>query len=168
MGKAIKRQESLVFLNTGAQDTPAAAVWSWLNEGVEAFGVDFNEDIERRNYIGNKNSTVVGGKTEKQASVTMYAHKGDEVFDYIDNIFYNEYEGDNATTDLLEVFVYKKEAAEENIPAKKSKVLITKGTHNAGDGAGQLQLVYAINFQGDPEFVNVTLVDGEITIVETP
>lgn len=162
MAKAIKRYESLVFLNVG---TVEAAEWAWLNEGVEAFGVDFNEDVERRNYIGNKNSTVVGGKSEKSAAITQYAHKGDEVFDFIDNIFYNEYEGEQATTELLEVFVYKAESdAMTAIPAKKSKVLITKGTHNAGDGGEQLQLVYAINFQGDPDFIEVALADGEITV----
>lgn len=161
-GEAIKRQQSLVFLNTG---TTGAEKWAWVNQGVEEFGIDFNEDVERRHYIGNKNSDAVGGTQEKSTSVTQFAHKGDEVFDYIDDIMFHEKQGAEATSELLEVFVYRAEGdALTDIPAKKSKVLITKGSHGGGGGE-QLQIEYGIEFIGDPTFVKVALgEDNTITI----
>lgn len=161
-GEAIKRQDSLIFLNTG---TSSAEKWAWVNEGVEEFGIDFNEDVERKHYIGNKNSNAVGGSQEKSTSVTQFAHKGDEVFDYIDDIMFHEKQGAEATTELLEVFVYRSEDGKTAIPAKKSKVLITKGSHNSGAGGEQLQIEYGIEFVGDPSFVTVELAkDNTITV----
>lgn len=164
MGEAIKRQTSLIFLNTG---TTEEKLWSLINEGVEEFGIDFNEDVERRHYIANKNSDAVGGSQEKSTSVTQYAHEGDEVFEYIDDIMFHEKQGAEATTELLEVFVYKSTDGLTEIPTKKSKVLITKGSHNSGEGGGQLSIEYGIEFIGDPEYVTTTLTeDGEISIDE--
>lgn len=163
-GEAIKRQDSLVFLNTG---TASAEKWAWLNQGIEEFGVEFNEDVERRHYIGNKNSDAVSGSQEKSTSVTQFAHKGDEVFDYIDDIMFHEKQGTETMTELLEVFVYRSEDGKTAIPAKKSKVLITKGSHNSGSGGEQLQIEYGIEFIGDPTFVKVALAEDN-TITVTP
>lgn len=159
MGEAIKRQASLIFLDTGEDN------WAWVNQGVEEFGIDFNEDVERRHYIGNKNSDAVGGSQEKSTSITQYAHKGDEVFEYIDDIMFHERDGAEATTELLEVFVYRADDALTAIPSKLSKVLITKGSHNSGAGGEQLQIEYGIEFIGDPKFVKTTLDEkGDITV----
>lgn len=162
-GEAIKRQDSLIFLDVSENGT---ADWAWINEGVEEFGVEFNEDVERRHYIGNKNSSASSGSQEKGTSVTQFAHKGDKVFDYIDDIMYYERQGAEATTDLLEVFVYRSTDGKTDIPAKKSRVLITKGSHGGGGGE-DLAIEYGIEFIGDPEFVKVTLAEDK-TITVTP
>ena len=152
-GAPIQREESLNFLKV-----PTA--WALINSGVESFSVDFNETINKRNYIGNKNAVAVGGGLDKSVGLTQFAHKGDVVFDFIDDIMFYEKSGAEAESELLEVFAYRADTDAGPFPAKKSKVLISKGSNNSGDGGDQLSIAYDINFQGDPEIGTVTIVTG--------
>lgn len=158
--RPIMRYESINFLNT-TPGTPETPTWALMNKGIESASVAYNSETDEKHYIADKTATKTVNSMTKELDVTQYAYLEDPTFEYIDDLFFNEAIGNDANTQILQVFLYKIDGVTA-IPAKMSDVTIELGEHG-GDGGAQLELAYNVLFTGDAVKGTVALVDGEPT-----
>lgn len=163
--QAILSDKSLNFLNV----TPKAAAptWALMNKGIESAEFAFNPKENERHYIADKSSTKETTGLSKALDTTQFAYKGDPVFEYVDDLIYNEAVGSDAKTQILQVFIYRADdlSATTAIPSKVSDVSISISSQTL-TGGDQMQIGYNVNFSGDPTFGTADVVDGVPTFTK--
>ena len=161
--EAVMREKAINFLDV----TPETShKWALMNKGIESASVAYNATTNTRHYIADANATTTYTGNAKQLDVTQYAYKGDDTFDYIDDLFYYDKKGSDTETNLLQVFLYRAAEGATSYPAKVQPVMVVLDTHG-GDGGDQLQLGYNVMFNGDPKYGIVTITDGVPVFTET-
>lgn len=154
--RKIDRTEWVEFLNTTpSENTPA---WAIIGVGITDKSTDYNANVTEEKWIIHKNANKTVDSYGLTSGVEQTAYKGDEVFEFVDNIRYRLLTGSDAETDLLEIDKYNVSGT-ENAPtyrARKWRVAIEISS-NAGDSA---KVNYNIHYIGDPEFGTVTFSNG--------
>jgi len=165
MSEVILSEKSLLFMDV----TPTATTptWALMNMGIESAEVAYNPEKKERHYIADKNKTTHTTGLAKTLDQEQYAYKDDPVFEFIDDLIYNEKIGSEANTSILQVFIYRGDDlnATTNIPAKVQDVSIAIAKHTV-TGGDQLQIGYNVDFNGDPTFGNASVVNGKATFTE--
>lgn len=103
MGTKIKRNKFACFLNTGG-DTEK---WSLIGDGVTSMTVAYNPQTSDETYIHQTSGTTDVESYKPTSSVPMTAHKGDAVFDFVDNLRRKRAVLDEARTEICMVYLYE-------------------------------------------------------------
>ena len=156
----------ITFLNTDPGKTTKK--WSLFGVGVTENETSYNSNVSEEHWIIHKNANkdVNGYGISSGPEQTCY--KGDEVFEYIDDIRYRLKTGKNAETEVLEVDKYKvtDETTTPKYRARIFKVCIAIDSRSQTGGEG-VKIKYNINYKGDPILGTVTFDDsGKPTFAE--
>ena len=115
--KKIKRSKFASFLNTG---TLAEAVWSLIGNGVTSMTVAYNPQTSDETYIHQDSGTTDVTSYKPTSAVPMTAHKGDPVFDFVDNLRRKRAVLEDARTEICLVYLYDGEDGASSYPAEKN------------------------------------------------
>lgn len=153
------------FLNTtpnGAQKT-----WSIIGRGITSKENSYGAKTNDEHWIIEDNERHSVDGYSLGADVEQIAHKGDAVFEYIDELMYRMKKGEALETEKLEVYKYRVDETGETpkYDARLFKVLIVPDTDTL-EGGTALKIKYKLQVQGDPIFGTVTFVDGVPTFTE--
>lgn len=140
----IKRSLLATFLNTGTADEP---VWSLIGDGVTEQTISYNPQTNDETYINQDSGTTDVESYKPTINNPMTAMKGDEVFEYVDDLRIKRAVLNDCVTDILIVYLYK-DAATSAYPAEKNKCSVQVGDFG-GAGGGSAKLNFTINLQGD-------------------
>jgi hypothetical protein len=163
--RAILSDKALLFMNV----TPKGAnpTWALMNKGIESAEIAYNPKEAERHFIADTSATKLTTGLAKTLDQTQYAYKGDEVFEYVDDLIFEEAIGDDAITQILEVFIYRTTdmSATSNIPSKvqNANISIASKTLTGGE---QMQIGYNVNFSGNPSYGTASVVDGKAIFTE--
>lgn len=157
----IDTTDVITFLNT----TPGKTTknWALFGVGVTENEESYNSNISEEHWIINKNANkdVDGYAISSGPEQTCY--KGDQVFEFIDDIRYRLKTGKDAETEVLEVDKYKiidETSATPKYQARLFKACIGIDSRSREGGAG-VKIKYSINYKGDPTFGTVTFEGGK-------
>ena len=155
----INRDEWAEFLNT--KPSEASPNWALIGVGITDKSTDYNVEKSEEKWIIHRNKNVTIDSYGLTSEVEQTCYKGDEVFEFIDDIRYRLKTGSKAETTLLEVDKYSV-TDEETTPKYRARlwnVAIEISSHG-GDTA---KISYTINYTGDPTFGTVTFSNGKPT-----
>lgn len=160
--RKIGREELVEWLNT----TPKGSTpkWALIGVGITDKTTDYNAEKTEEKWIIHKNKNVTIDSYGLTSGVEQTCYKGDEVFEFIDDIRYRLLTNSDAETTLLEVDKYSVDETGDKpkYRARLWTVSIEIGS-NAGDSA---KINYTINYTGDPKFGTVTITDGTPNFTE--
>ena len=143
MGTKIKRNKFACFLNTGG-DTEK---WSLIGDGVTSMTVAYNPQTSDETYIHQTSGTTDVESYKPTSSVPMTAHKGDAVFDFVDNLRRKRAVLDEARTEICMVYL-DEEATGGAYPAERNTWSIQIDDFG-GEGGGSNVINFTVNFVGD-------------------
>ena len=143
--KKIKRSKFAAFLNTG---TAAAEEWSLIGNGVTSLTVAYNPQTSDETYIHQDSGTTDVTSYKPTSAVPMTAHKGDPVFDFVDNLRRKRAVLGDARTEICLVYLYDGEDGATSYPAEKNTCSIQIDDFG-GEGGGSNVINFTVNFVGD-------------------
>ena len=143
MGTKIKRNKFACFLNTGG----STEKWSLIGDGVTSMTVAYNPQTSDETYIHQTSGTTDVESYKPTSSVPMTAHKGDAVFDFVDNLRRKRAVLDEARTEICMVYLYE-EPTGGAYPAEKNTCSIQIDDFG-GEGGGSNVINFTVNFVGD-------------------
>lgn len=144
MGK-IKRSLIASFLNTGTAETPK---YSLIGDGVTEQTISYNPQTSEETYIHQDSGNTDIESYKPTINNPMTAIKGDEVFEYVDDIRVKRKVLDEAVTDIVIVYLYK-DATGSAYPAEKNRCAVQIDDFG-GAGGESAKLNFTLNLQGDP------------------
>lgn len=141
----VKRSEIRTFMDVdpGYQD------WALIGEGVPTAAIEMNPEIETETYIHQDNATAEIQRYAPSLGIEAIAVKGDEVFDFVDNLRINRAVLSEAHTQIVNVWMYKDPAVGGGYPAELQDVTVAVESAG-GDGGVASKINYTIYYRGDP------------------
>ena len=171
MGDTVNKLERLTntakinFLNT----TPGADTkkWSISGRGITQKENSYGAKTSDEHWIIEDNERHSVDGYSLGSDVEQIALKGDEVFDFIDNLMYRMKKGTDLETEKLEVYKYRVDETESTpkYDARLFKVLVVPDADTL-EGGQALKIKYKLQVQGDPTFGTVTFSNGVPTFTE--
>ncbi len=158
----INREDLVDFLNVKPKESNPS--WAIIGVGITDKATDYNTEKTEEKWIINKNKNVTIDSYGLSSGVEQTCYKGDEVFEFIDDIRYRLKTGADAQTTLLEVDKYSV-TDEETTPKYRAR-LWTVAIEITSHGGETAKINYTFNYVGDPTFGTVTFVDGVPTFAE--
>ena len=152
----INRDEWQDFLDINPSgETPS---WKIIGVGVTDKSTDYNAEKTAEKWIIERTKRTAIDSYGPSSGVEQTAYKGDEVFEFIDNIRYRMLTGTEAQTHLLEVDKYSV-TNEESTPTYRARMwdVAIEISSNGGETA---KIKYNIDYSGDPTFGTVTFNKG--------
>ncbi len=141
----IKRSKITTFLNVGVADTPKYAL---IGKGVTEQTIGYNPQTSEETYIHEDSGTTDVESYKVNIPTPMTAVKGDEVFEFVDDIRMHRKVLSDAVTDCVIVYLYK-DASSGKYPAEKNRCSIQIDDFG-GAGGESAKLNFTLNLQGDP------------------
>ncbi len=154
--RKINRDEWQDFLDINPSgETPS---WKIIGVGVTDKSTDYNAEKTAEKWIIERTKRTAIDSYGPSSGVEQTAYKGDEVFEFIDNIRYRMLTGTEAQTHLLEVDKYSV-TNEESTPTYRARMwdVAIEISSNGGETA---KIKYNIDYSGDPTFGTVTFNKG--------
>ena len=154
--RKINRDEWQDFLDINPSgETPS---WKIIGVGVTDKSTDYNAEKTEEKWIIERTKRTAIDSYGPSSGVEQTAYKGDEVFEFIDNIRYRMLTGTKAQTHLLEVDKYSV-TNEESTPTYRARMwdVAIEISSNGGETA---KIKYNIDYSGDPTFGTVTFNKG--------
>lgn len=158
----INRDEWVEFLNT--KPSEASPNWAIIGVGITDKSIDYNAEKTEEKWIIHRNKNVSVDSYGLTSGVEQTCYKGDEVFEFIDDIRYRLKTGSKAETTLLEVDKYS--VTDEKATPKYRARLWTVAIEVSSHGGDTAKISYTINYTGDPTFGTVTFSNGKPTFTE--
>ena len=129
--------------------TPA---WYRFGRDLEEYNVDLNPDTEVRKNINGNTSFVHNGYEPSGENDTFYAHKGDPLFEKLQDIVDGLKTGDACKTSALEVHAWDEresqtEGTNSNIFTATKQDCYLVPTSYGGDTSGY-QIPFTVNYVG--------------------
>lgn len=154
--RKINRDEWQDFLDINPSgETPS---WKIIGVGITDKSTDYNAEKTEEKWIIERTKRIAIDSYGPSSGVEQTAYKGDEVFEFIDNIRYRMLTGTDAQTHLLEVDKYSV-TNEESTPTYRARMwdVAIEISSNGGETA---KIKYNIDYSGDPTFGTVTFNKG--------
>lgn len=154
--RKITRDEWQDFLDINPSgETPS---WKIIGVGITDKSTDYNAEKTEEKWIIERTKRTAIDSYGPSSGVEQTAYKGDEVFEFIDNIRYRMLTGTDAQTHLLEVDKYSV-TNEESTPTYRARMwdVAIEINSNGGETA---KIKYNIDYSGDPTFGTVTFNKG--------
>lgn len=157
--QSVKRSKFAEFLNvTPNAETPK---WARIGKGVSDNEISYNANVVSEIFIHEDNASNSIDSYAPQIGVTQYAYKGDEVFDFVDDLRIKRAKGTDAETQILMVYMYR-DATGSGYVAETNKVAIQLDTYG-GQGGERISVGYNILFDGDPTLGVATISNGTVS-----
>ena len=160
--RKINRDELVEFLNTKPKEQTAN--WALIGVGITDKAIDYNAEKTEEKWIIHRNKNVTVDSYGLTSGVEQTCYKGDEVFEFIDNIRYKLLTGSDAETTLLEIDKYSVD--ETGSTPKYRARLWTVSIEIGSNGGDSAKINYTINYTGDPKFGTVSFTDGKPVFTE--
>lgn len=142
----VKRSRLAHFLDVDPKETTPS--WARFAKGHESLSTSYNPETETTQYIHEDAGTSYLKNYALSIDTTQIAHKGDPIFDFVDDLSFRLAVADDAVTNYLEVRIYNATDMTA-IPARMFKVAVS--ITSEGDAATDpLQREYSLQGQGDP------------------
>ena len=152
----INRDEWVEFLDTKpGESTPN---WAIIGVGITDKSTDYNAEKTEEKWIIHRNKNVSIDSYGLTSGVEQTCYKGDEVFEFIDDIRYRLKTGSKAETQLLEIDKYS--VTDEKTTPKYRARLWTVAIEVSSHGGDTAKINYTINYTGDPTFGTATFTNG--------
>ena len=148
----MERSKFYMFVNTakgGYDAAKASPTWSLVGDGVTELSVSYNPQTNTEQYIHEDVARTNITGYQPNAAVTAQAKKGDEVYDYINEMRKSLPIGDSALSQVVLVDRYE-EAKENGYPAQLQDVAIQIDSYG-GAASDPLSIGYTINWNGVPQ-----------------
>lgn len=158
----INRDEWVEFLNT--KPTETSPNWAIIGVGITDKTTDYNTEKTEEKWIIHRNKNVTIDSYGLTSGVEQTCYKGDEVFEFIDDIRYRLKTGSKAETTLLEIDKYS--VTDEKTTPKYRARLWNVAIEITSHGGETAKINYTINYVGDPTFGTVTFSNGKPTFTE--
>lgn len=155
----INRDEWAEFLNT--KPSEANPNWALIGVGITDKSTDYNVEKTEEKWIIHRNKNVTIDSYGLTSGVEQTCYKGDEVFEFIDDIRYRLKTGSKAETTILEVDKYS--VTDETTTPKYRARLWNVAIEISSHGGDTAKISYTINYAGDPTFGTVTFSNGKPT-----
>lgn len=155
----INRDEWAEFLNTKPSET--SPNWALIGVGITDKSTDYNVEKTEEKWIIHRNKNVTIDSYGLTSGVEQTCYKGDEVFEFIDDIRYRLKTGSKAETTILEVDKYS--VTDETTTPKYRARLWNVAIEISSHGGDTAKISYTINYTGDPTFGTVTFSNGKPT-----
>lgn len=154
------------FLNV----TPTASTpnWAIIGRGITQKENSYGAKVTDEHWIIEDNERHSLDGYALGSDIEQTAIKGDDVFDFIDDIMYKMSKGSECETKKLEVFKYRVDETETTpkYDARLFNVLVVPDTDSL-EGGLALKIKYKLQVQGDPIFGTVTFdTTGKPTFIE--
>lgn len=159
----LDRTDLVEFLNTSPiTDKSTTYNWAIVGKGITDKSTDYNANVSDEHWIINKNANKDVDSYALSSGVEQTCYKGDEVFDFIDEIKYRLSTGAKAVTQYLEVFKYRvdESTSTPTYDARLWDVAISIESDGGAGGEG-VKIKYNVNYKGDPTFGKVTFTKGK-------
>lgn len=144
---AEKRSAFLLFINT-AKGTDAGT-YALVGDGVTELTISYNPQTSTEQYIHQDTATTEMTGYQPNAPVTSQAVKGDQAFEFINDMRRRLPIGSDAHTDIVMVDVFET-ASSGSYPATRQPVSIQIDSYG-GAASDPLSIGYTINWRGAGE-----------------
>ena len=141
----VKRSQVQTFLDVAPGST---ASYKLIGDGVKSAKINYNPKTSEETYIHEDSGTISVESYAPTMPVQQTCKKGDEVFDFIDDMRKNRKTLTEAETHIVNVWLYETAVAGA-YPAEEQKVSIQIEDFG-GDGGVSNEINYTINYMGDP------------------
>lgn len=145
MSGKIKRSQVAIFLNTG---TSASPTWSLIGEGVTEQTIAYNPQTSDETYVHQDSGTTDIESYKPTIPTPMTAIKGDEVFDFVDEIRKKRKVLADARSEVCIVYLY--ETPESGSYEAERNTCSLQVDDFGGPGGESAKLNFTINLIGDP------------------
>lgn len=158
----VTRPKILTYLNT----TPAveSPTYGLLGLGVTTGQIGMNASVTTEQYIHQETAYNSVESYAPNISITQTAYKGDAVYDYVFDLFYNRKTGSDCETDILNVYLVETEG-ENTYKAERQKVAIEISSYG-GDAGSPVQIEYTIHYNGSADKGTATITEGVPTFAK--
>lgn len=150
----ITRPKVLTYLNTTPSTT---ATYGLLGLGVTTGQVSMNANVTTEQYIHQETAYNSIDSYAPNIPITQTAFKGDAVYDFIFDIYYNRKIGSDCETDILNI--YLAEDSNSSYKAEKQNVAIEISSYG-GDAGNPVQIEYTIHYNGSATLGTATITGG--------
>ena len=144
----IERKYMAHYLDTAALcNGTGTASYYRIGEDLEEYNVELNPDTELvKNILGNTRFDFNGYEPSADAD-PFYARNGDALFEQLQQIVDNRYQGDQCKTTALEVHMWEEGATTGTYVAYSQPCYVVP-TSYGGDTSGY-QIPFTVNYVGD-------------------
>lgn len=155
----VTRDQIAHYLNV----TPSAELESWkiIGVGVTDYSISYNPQTTTEKWIIHKNATTTLDSYQISGEVTQKCYKGDDVYDFINELRRKATIGGANETQVLDIDLYDETSG--SYKATKYDVTVSITSYGGGEDA---EIGYTISYNGDPILGTVTISAG--TPVFTP
>lgn len=154
----VTRDQIASYLNVTPKSDPS---WKIIGVGITDYSISFNPQNTTEKWIIHRNATTTLDSYQIQGDVTQKCYKGDDVYDYINDLRRKASIGDENNTQVIDIDLY--DESEGKYKATKYDCVISVSSYGGGDDA---EIEYTISYNGDPTLGYVTISAGEITFTE--
>jgi hypothetical protein len=144
MSSKINSTQVKLFLDTTPDTT---ATWSLIGDGVKSFKINYNPKTTEEHYVHEATGTTSVDSYAPTVPVEQTAKKGDEAFDFIDDLRKTRATLTDAETELVSVWLYETPTAGA-YPAEKQPVSIQIDDLTV-EGGVPVKINYTVNYVGD-------------------
>ena len=152
----IARESLVEFLNVKPKEVSPS--WAIIGVGITDKSIDYNAEKTEEKWIIHKYKNVTVDSYGLTSGVEQTCYKGDEVFEFIDEIRFRLKTGAEAETTLLEIDKYSVDETGDT-PKYRAR-LWTVSIEISSNGGDTAKINYTINYTGDPTFGTVTFAEG--------
>lgn len=158
----IQSSKSAVLLNVGTSTAPK---YKRIGKGVTSLPISYNPKTTTETYVDDDNATTSVDSYEISSDVEQTAIKGDDIFDYVDEIRRGLKTGSACETTAVLVDIYNMTITNGSGSGKGQKFNATITVSDwTIEGGEIIKIKYKIAFNGNPKDVSVTISSGTITV----
>lgn len=163
--KRLTNTAKVNFLNVTPGQTTKK--WAIIGRGITQKENSYNAKTTDEHWIIEDNERHSLDGYSLGSDLEQIALKGDEVFDFIDELMFRMKKGSECETEKLEIYKYRVDeaGATPKYQARLFKVLIVPDADTV-EGGSALKIKYKIQVQGDPTFGTVVFENGAPTFTE--
>lgn len=140
----VQRYGMLTFINTTPKEDTSK--YALLGYGITESSIAYNPQTEEETYIHESSASTEVTGYQPTMSVTAQVYKGDEAFEFLDNLRLRRAILIDAQTDIVNVYLYM----DGTINAERQTVSCQFDDFG-GAGGESLSFSYTLNFKGDPD-----------------
>ena len=142
----VKRSQVRTFIDVD----PDYEDWALIGDGVTSAEIAYNPEISSEVYIHQDSASAEIEAYAPTMAIEAIAIKGDEVFDFVDDLRQGRAVLDAAHTKICNVWLYDEVYGETGVyRAEVQDVAISIDTFG-GEGGQSNKINYTIHFRGDP------------------
>ena len=156
----ILRHNVVSYIDTSSTATPS---YKLLGLGVTTGNIEMNANTTTEKYIHEASAYNSIDSYAPSMAITQTAYKGDEVYDYVFDMYINRKTGRDCETTMLNI--YLKEQESSNVYKAEKQAVAIEISSYGGDAGAPVSIDYTIHFNGDNEVGTATISDNVPTFV---